>query len=106
MKPHTKCYIDFFQKSGLEPHELMCEICGKGGGSSMNLDINHIENRGMGGSKREEHIDNLMALCRSCHSEFGDITDLIPILKEIHGLYMGSHIPFKRGNVKREDLWK
>jgi hypothetical protein len=45
----------------------------------------------MGGSKDKDVIENLMALCRKCHIEFGDITDLKPYLKEIHSLRMKHH---------------
>jgi formate-dependent nitrite reductase cytochrome c552 subunit len=42
----------------------------------------------MGGSKEADRIENLMALCRSCHVEYGDKTDYKEMLKEIHYLRM------------------
>jgi 5-methylcytosine-specific restriction endonuclease McrA len=42
-------------------------VCG-----SQAVDINHIDCRGMGGSKTKDVIENLQALCRKCHIEYGD----------------------------------
>ena len=42
-----------------------CERCG-----TTAVDINHIEPRGMGGSKLRDYIENLIALCRECHILF------------------------------------
>lgn len=63
---------------------IPCEVCEKARAS----DIHHIEARGMGGTKKPDTIENLMALCRPCHIQYGDITDLKPKLKEIHALRM------------------
>ena len=43
---------------------IPCEVCG-----SKAQDIHHIEPRGMGGRKSKDVLDNLVALCRSCHHE-------------------------------------
>ena len=59
MKPHVKIYIDFFDC----PIYVGCENCGKPCD-----DIHHIEPKGMGGSKKQDYIENLIALCRSCHN--------------------------------------
>lgn len=77
MKKHTKIYLDYFGY-GMEDF-IPCELCG-----SRAVDIHHIIARGMGSSKDKDTIDNLMALCRSCHVEFGDIKDFIEYLKEKH----------------------
>jgi len=77
MKKHTKIYMDHFDY-GIEDF-IPCEICGKRA-----VDIHHIEARGMGGSKSADEIENLMALCRICHTEYGDIKDLKDMLKQIH----------------------
>jgi 5-methylcytosine-specific restriction endonuclease McrA len=42
---------------------IACEVCG-----ATAVDIHHIESRGMGGSKHADTIENLMALCRTCHT--------------------------------------
>lgn len=65
MKNHTKIYFKYFGYSGQE--FIPCECCG-----ARAVDIHHIEARGMGGSKQKDIIDNLMAVCRSCHIEYGD----------------------------------
>ena len=55
---HNKIYFDHFGYD-FTP----CEKCGKPA-----VDIHHIENKGMGGSKTKDYIENLIALCRDCHS--------------------------------------
>ena len=39
----------------------MCELCG----SDTNLDIHHID-----GNWQNNNLDNLMCLCRSCHTKY------------------------------------
>ena len=56
-----------------------CEICG-----TKAVDIHHIEARGMGGTKKHDTIENLMALCRRCHIEYGDKAKWLEHLKLIH----------------------
>ena len=58
---------------------IPCENCGKTA-----VDINHIEARGMGGSKTKDAPENLIALCRKCHLDFE--AKKIPkfLLQEIH----------------------
>lgn len=65
MKKHTKIYLNYF---GYDTTDFIpCEVCG-----SQAVDIHHIECRGMGGSKEADKIENLQALCRKCHIQFGD----------------------------------
>lgn len=77
MKKHVKLYLDYFNY-GLEDF-IPCEICRKKA-----VDIHHINCRGMGGSKSADKIENLMALCRACHIEFGDKKQYLKELQEIH----------------------
>ena len=65
MKQHTKIYMKYFGY-GVEDF-IPCELC-----NSRAVDIHHISARGMGGTKEADRIENLMALCRSCHIEYGD----------------------------------
>jgi hypothetical protein len=77
MKPHTKIYFNYF---GYDVTSFIpCEICGK-----MANDIHHIHARGMGGSKQADNIENLMALCRNHHIEYGDKKQHIDFLTQIH----------------------
>lgn len=81
MKKHTKIYLDYF---GYQiPEDVFCEICG-----SPAKDIHHIESRGMGGSKEADKIENLMAVCRCCHENYGDVSDLKETLTKVHLKYM------------------
>ncbi len=78
MKSYTQVYLNYF---GYSPADFIpCEVC-----EAKAVDIHHIEAR----SKRKDllnDITNLMALCRTCHTEYGDIAMLKPKLQEIHNL--------------------
>ena len=56
---------------------MPCEVCG-----SRAVDIHHIHRRGMGGSTDADKIENLMAVCRTCHIEYGDKKHYIDFLIE------------------------
>lgn len=77
MKPHTKLYLTYFNYT--EADFIPCEVCAKKA-----TDIHHIRCRGMGGTKKAENIENLAALCRSCHIEYGDKKQYYDFLKFIH----------------------
>lgn len=75
--------MDFF---GFKiPEDIFCEICG-----NFANDIHHIEARGMGGDPNgnKDVIENLQALCRDHHNEFGDVPDQKEKLKNIHLNFM------------------
>ncbi len=77
MKEHTKLYLNVFRYDVTD--FIPCEVC-----NSKSVDIHHVEARGMGGTKKPEDINNLMALCRNCHIEFGDKKHHKEFLKQIH----------------------
>ena len=77
MKKHTKIYLNYFGYH--ETCFIPCEVC-----NSRAVDIHHIEARGMGGSKSKDNIENLQALCRNCHLEFGDKKQYKEYLIKIH----------------------
>ena len=75
MKRHVKLYIDSVGVSPWYP----CEVCG-----ATAVDIHHIHRRGMGGNTDADKIENLMAVCRLCHIEYGDKKHYIEFLIEEH----------------------
>lgn len=77
MKKHVKVYMDHFGY-GVDDY-IPCEVC-----SRKAVDIHHIDCRGMGGSKDKDEIENLQALCRKCHMEYGDKKQWMDFLKEYH----------------------
>jgi hypothetical protein len=77
MKNHVKVYLKHFGY-GLDSF-IPCEICG-----CRAVDIHHIEARGMGGSKSKDDIQNLMALCREHHVEYGDKKQHVEFLVSTH----------------------
>jgi len=78
MQNHIKIYLQGMKFTTVD--WIPCEIC-----EQTAIDIHHIDARGMGGTDKDT-IDNLMALCRGCHTIFGDIKDLKESLKTIHKL--------------------
>lgn len=84
MRKHTKIYFDYF--GYCKEDFVCCEVCGAKG-----QDIHHIFARGMGGSKNADTIDNLMAVCRSCHVEFGDKKQHIEFLIAKHKEFIDNY---------------
>ena len=81
MKPYTKLYLDYF---GYDTSNFIsCEVCG-----AKAVDINHIQCRGMGGTKKKDVIENLMAMCRKCHLELADKKQHKQMLIEVHNKFM------------------
>lgn len=78
MKRHVKVYLDYFGYLGSD--YIPCEVCG-----GVAVDIHHIKCRGMGGSLGCDCIENLMALCRSCHESYGDRVNYVEFLNSKHG---------------------
>jgi hypothetical protein len=77
MQKHTQIYL---QGMGYKTTDFIpCEVCG-----SQAVDCHHIEARGMGGSKDKDKIENIMALCREHHIQYGDKKQYKDFLKEIH----------------------
>jgi hypothetical protein len=81
MKNHVKKYFEYF---GYDKNSFIeCEVCG-----AKAVDIHHIERRGMGGSKSADRIENIMALCRKHHEEFGDKKQWKEWLIKLHNIKM------------------
>ncbi len=57
------------------------------------MDIHHIEARKTGGSQSKDFIENLMAVCRKCHEEYGDLSYLKDMLTELHLKFMKVYRP-------------
>ena len=87
MKKYTKQYFSYFGYA-LDDF-LPCEVCG-----GKAVDIHHIDCKGMGGSTLKDNIENIMAVCRSCHLEYGDKKQHIDFLRE-------KHLNFINDNGKR-----
>lgn len=87
MKKYTKQYFSYFGYA-LDDF-LPCEVCG-----GKAVDIHHIDCKGMGGSTLKDNIENIMAVCRSCHLEYGDKKEHIDFLRE-------KHLTFINDNGKR-----
>jgi 5-methylcytosine-specific restriction endonuclease McrA len=81
MKKHVKTYLDFFGYD--ETSWIACEMCGQTA-----VDINHIDAKGMGGSKLKDNIENLMAMCRKCHIDLGDKKEHKVMMKVVHQVKM------------------
>ena len=85
MKKHTKIYL---KEMGYDVTDFIpCEICG-----AKAVDIHHIEARGMGGSKTADTIENLMALCRICHTTLGDLKQHKEALQATHNHHLSKRV--------------
>ena len=62
---------------------ILCELC-----SQKAVDLHHIECRGMGGSTSKDYIENIMALCREHHEQYGDKKNFIKMLRERHLMHI------------------
>lgn len=86
MQKYTKTYFDFFEIE-YDPisgwHNCKSEISGDPA-----QDIHHIDCKGMGGSKTKDNIENLMALTREEHEQYGDKKQHIEYLKSVHKNYI------------------
>ena len=65
MKNHTKIYMKYF---GYD----ICDYIPSELSGSRAVDLHHIECRGRGGSKEKDTIENIMALTREEHINYGD----------------------------------
>ena len=83
MKNPTKIYLK--EMNHHESDWIPCEMCGQTA-----VDIHHIEARGMGGSKDKDVIENLMALCRSCHNRYEGNKSDKAMLRVVHLVKMGN----------------
>jgi len=77
MVKYKKVYLDYYD---LDITDFIgCEICG-----TKAVDIHHLIIKGMGGSKTKDYIENLIALCRSCHNKCHGSIDFNSKAKDIH----------------------
>lgn len=81
MKPYQKNYLEYFGYDKCDT--IYCEVC-----SSVAVDLHHIQARGMGGSKLRDNVENIMALCRSCHELMGDKKQYMDFLIITHLIKM------------------
>jgi 5-methylcytosine-specific restriction endonuclease McrA len=77
VKKHIVVYLDHFDYD--KDDFIPCEVCG-----AKAVDIHHIKARGMGGSNTKDVIENLQALCRKCHLDFGDKKQWMDFLIDKH----------------------
>ena len=84
MKKHIDIYFEYFgyDKSDFIPSELS---------GKQAVDVHHIDCRGTGGSKVKDVIENLMALTREEHIEYGDKKQHIEFLRKKHLEFMKLH---------------
>lgn len=47
--------------------------CGQEFDDFRGIELDHIEPRGMGGARRDDHIENLQALCATCNRRKGSV---------------------------------
>jgi len=91
MQKHTQIYLDSFgldksDNNSFVPSEIS---------SKRAVDIHHIIGRG---KKGEDRIENLMALTRDEHQDYGDEKDYMVLLLKIHQRFLDlNDIPYNEG---------
>ena len=90
MKNHTKVYLN---KMGFDQTDFIpCEVC-----QVQAVDIHHLSGRGHGGTGRnrirgikntKDYIENLVALCRTCHTFCETDKSFNEKVKELHLKYL------------------
>ena len=85
MKPHVRIYLKFwgYADSSFSQEQVLCDGCQK----KFANDVHHISRRGLGGSKRKNTPQNLVALCRGCHTMADHNKEYNKHLELILGLY-------------------
>lgn len=102
--PHEEPEIDYKQVYceyfGYHRYDfVVCELSG-----APAVDIHHIDSRGSGSSRFKDNIENLMAITRELHTEFGDIAELKEILYLMHNVFMETRHSIFHFSPSRQDL--
>ena len=102
--PHEEPEIDYKQVYceyfGYHRYDfVVCELSG-----APAVDIHHIDSRGAGSSRFKDNIENLMAITRELHTEFGDIAELKEILYLMHNVFMETRHSIFHFSPSRQDL--
>jgi len=71
--------MKYYGYTEADSYSELCWYCAK----NVWVEVHHIISRGMGGSKLRDTVDNLIPLCRSCHSDSSVINKQKDKLKEI-----------------------
>ncbi len=88
LRKHVKIYIDYF---GYGDQDIIIDEW-TGGIAS---DIHHLDNKGMGGSKNKDYIENLMALSRETHNKAHSNPEFNQRLTEYHLEFMKTRTPYE-----------
>jgi 5-methylcytosine-specific restriction endonuclease McrA len=59
-------------------------LCENKGCNRRMVDVHHLDNKGIGGSKEKDYIENLMGLCRECHNKAHNDTTFNEGLRKQH----------------------
>lgn len=79
MKNYTKIYLTAINELTDDNNVFInCECC-----NGRASEIHHILNKNRLTENRNK-IENIMAVCRKCHNDYGEINYLIPSLFKIH----------------------
>lgn len=87
MRKHTQVYMRFFKYT--KGDFIPCEISGRRA-----VDVHHIDARGMGGNGEVDVIENLMAITRELHLEYGDKEQYMEGLIQIHESFILTSTPW------------
>jgi len=82
-RSHKRIYFDYFGYSSGD--WIACSVCG-----NTAVDIHAIDCDGMGGTKKEQPIEGLIAVCRPCHNFYGDKNQFKEYLYELQRMILNN----------------
>jgi hypothetical protein len=92
MPNHAKVYLQRFGYDSMDT--VISEITGQKA-----VDINHLDPRGMGGSKEKDLPENLMALTRYEHDIFENYPELKEWFVKVHLSFIATSKPYYLINI-------
>lgn len=101
MKKYTKTYLTAINELTDDNSTFVgCECCG-----TRATEIHHILNKNRliehGVLSRKDDIENIMAICRSCHNKLGDKDKYISFLFTTHYLFMVKKVELDKGFIRK-----
>ena len=102
MRPHTKLYMDAFD------YCIDDYICSELNTSKRCNDVHHIDARGMGGTSKEDRIEELMGVTREEHVKYGDKKHYMCYLYTAHrSAMLKSGVKFDEDYINNKiEYWK
>lgn len=77
MTNYKKIFLEFWELETIDFINCINPNCLK-----TSVDLHHIDNKGIGGSKKKDYIENLAPCCRLCHDKAHDYKEFNQFIKK------------------------